>query len=237
MVRMQTKTKMEETKMATKKKAASKKSKKVEQEAIMETVEEMVLPSEETVEAAPVIKTVETPVVVEATETPDGKPSVEEQLLAFKEKLLANLNSPELELPFFSEVMFDMIAEEGKIVNAPGAIRVSQYHSLPSQMPYDPEQKSNGFGGKRGRMFFSLCMNKSADEVIQLETFNRKKEGNNRLEPILYRRTLAAMAKGYFPEIHKEFKTKYPIGLFKPAAPVAVVIPAETVVEETVEAG
>lgn len=225
--------------MATKaKKTASKKSKKVEkQEALMETVEEMVLPSEETVEVAPVVETpvivetVEAPVVVEPTETPDGKPSVEEQLLAFKEKLLANLNSPELEIPFFSEVMFNMLAEEGKIVNAPGSVRVSHYHSLPSQMPYDPEQQARGFGGKRGRMFFSLCLNKSADEVIQLETFNRKKEGNNRLEPILYRRTLAAMAKGYFPEIHKEFKTKYPINLFKPAAPVAVVAPAETVVE------
>ena len=168
-------------------------------------------------------------IVVEENPTPIVetilKPTEAEKLEALKQRLLASLDSTEFALPFFSEVMYNMLVEEGKLVNVPEKERGSKYYSLPSIMPYDAEEKKRGFSGKRGRMFYSLCLGKDSEFVKDLETFNRKKEGNNRLEPLLYRRTLAAMAKGYFPTIHKDFKTLYPIVHFKPAK--AVETPAE----------
>jgi hypothetical protein len=195
----------------------------IQPEVVLETVTEI----PDTV-LDPVVETVVEPTsVVEETPAPVvAGESNEEKLAKLKEHLLANLNNPEFVLPFFSEPMFQMLVQEGKVVNVPVAERVSGYHSLPFQMPYDEERKARGFSGKRGRMFFSLVMNKTSDELIALESFNRVVENNHRLEPMLYRKTLQAMAKGYFPAIHAEFKVKYPVVRFKPAAPI-------TVVEET----
>jgi len=70
-------------------------------------------------------------------------------------------------------------------------------------------------------MFFCLVLNKPAEHVIEFEESNRRRTINPRLEPMLYRKTHQAMAKAYFPEIHKNYKTLYPAVKFKPSAPIA----------------
>ena len=159
----------------------------------------------------------------------------EEQRKKMEEILLSNLNSPEFRMEFFSEEMFKVLVRENKLVNTPVVERTSGYNSLPMVMPFDEKRQQNGFSGKRGRMFYSLCMGKTAGEVIAFETSNRKAENNDRLEPVLFRKTLAAMAKGYFPEIHKVFKDRYPVSIFKPAAVIvtAPIAPAVEPVEAT----
>ena len=132
-----------------------------------------------------------------------------------KSKVLASLNSPDFELPFFSEVIYNLLLEEGKIVNKPEANRTSKYHSLPFSMPYNEEFMQRGFSGTRGRCFFSLCLNKSAEEFITFESNSRRKEEGARIEPFLYYRTLQAMCKAYFPLQQKTFKSTYPVKVFK----------------------
>ena len=164
-----------------------------------------------------IVDTSITEIVVEENPTPivetiEVKPTEVEKLEALKQKLLVSLDSAEFALPFFSKVMEEILEKEGKIVNVPVEIRQSNYTFLPSVNPHQ-------FGKKRGRMYFSLLVNKTAEEINALEDYNRRIEGG-RLQPDLWRRTLQNMVNGYFPYLKAEFKTKYPLSAFRPVKAV-----------------
>lgn len=139
---------------------------------------------------------------------------LEEDEKQFKEMLLSNINKSEFVCPFFSDLMFATLITEGKVVNFPSLSRQSNYNSLPSLMPYNPEYDKKGFAGSRGRIMLSLCLNKSALDIIAFDVFNRKLE-NSQVKHSNIHRKLLAVSKAYFPEIHKQVKTLYPKASFK----------------------
>ncbi len=155
-----------------------------------------------------------------ATPAKKEKVSSEAQIKELKAKILASLNDVTFELPFFSDGIFELLLTEDKIVNVPSETRQSNYHSLPPMFPYNASGKyegQKGQSGTRGRCIFALSVNKSANDFIAFETFNRKAEGRNStkdLSPNLFRRTLQAECKAYFPELHKVFNTLYPSSSF-----------------------
>lgn len=138
----------------------------------------------------------------------------EEKALQFKEMLLANINRQDFVMPFFSDLMYATLLTEGKVVNFPELLRQSNYNSLPSLMPYNEEYNQRGFAMSRGRVFMSLCLNKSADDIIAFDVYNRKLE-NSQVKHANIHRKILAVAKAYFPEIHKQIKTLYPKSAFK----------------------
>ena len=138
----------------------------------------------------------------------------QEKQVQFKDALLANINKYDFVMPFFSDIMYATLLIEKKVVNFPELSRQSNYNSLPSLMPYNEEYQARGFAMSRGRIFMSLCLNKSTDDIIKFDVYNRKLE-NSQVKHSNIHRKLLAVSKAYFPLIHAQVKVLYPKSAFK----------------------
>lgn len=138
----------------------------------------------------------------------------EEKQVQFKDLLLSNINKHDFVCSFFSDLMYATLITENKVVNFPSLSRQSNYNSLPSLMPYNEEHQARGFAMSRGRVFMSLCLGKSASDIIAFDVFNRKLE-NSQVKHSNIHRKILAVSKAYFPLLHKDIKTLYPKASFK----------------------
>jgi hypothetical protein len=130
------------------------------------------------------------------------------------EMLFSILDNQQFAMPFFSQALYEALIVSGKAKNLASAQRMSGYESLPYIFPYDEKFKEKGFSGSRGRMFASCVLGLTADQIITFDMYNRKLEGTQEKKKNVHRKLLA-ISKAYFPLLHDNRKTLYPIEKFK----------------------